>query len=160
MKRLSEFICHHRWAIVIASALLLVPALFGYITTKVNYDLLVYLPSDIETLKGQEILTEEFGTGAFSIAVVEKMPQKELLELESKIREVESVKQVLSAADLTGTAIPMDFLPSQIREKVAHEDTELMLITFSEGTSDEKTLVAVEEIRKVAGESCLVSGGR
>lgn len=158
MKKFSEFICKHRWLIVMLSGLLIIPAIFGYAATHVNYDLLVYLPSDIETLKGQEILTEDFGTGAFSVAVVKNMPQKDLLNLEDKIREVESVNQVISIADVTGTAIPLDFLPSEVREKAIRDDSQLMLITFSEGTSDEKTLDAVEKIRNIAGESCLVGG--
>lgn len=158
MKKISEFICRHRFLIVILSGILMIPALFGYISTKVNYDLLVYLPSDIETLEGQEILTEEFGMGAFSVAVVEKMPTKQLLDLEEKISNVDGVNQVISLADLTGTTIPTDFLPSEIREKVTHDDTELMIITFKDGTSDEKTLSAVEEIRNLAGQSCLIGG--
>lgn len=158
MKKISEFICKHRWLIVIFSGLLLIPALFGYMATKVNYDLLVYLPSDIETLKGQEILTDEFEMGAFSVAVVENLPQKDLLQLEEKIEQVDGVNQVLSMADLTGTAMPMDFLPTTVREKMTHDDAQLMLITFHDGTSDEKTLDAVEEIRNLAGESCLVGG--
>lgn len=85
MNKISEFICKHRWAIVILSGLLLIPALFGYITTKINYDLLVYLPSDIETLKGQEVLTDDFGMGAFSVAVVEKMPQKSFCSWRKKL---------------------------------------------------------------------------
>ena len=160
MKKFSEFICKHRWLIVVLSGLLIIPAIFGYAATRVNYDLLVYLPSDIETLKGQEILTEDFGTGAFSVAVVKNMPQKDLLNLEDKIREVESVNQVISVADVTGTAIPLDFLPSEVRGKAIRDDSQLMLITFSEGTSDEKTLDAVEKIRNIAGESCVVGGMR
>ncbi len=158
MKKFSEFICTQRWLIVIISGILMIPALFGYLATRINYDLLVYLPSDIETLEGQEILTEEFGMGAFSVAVVENMPQKELLELENKISGVESVNQVLSLADLAGTAVPLDFLPTAVREKAMREGSQLMLITFSEGTSDEQTLNAVEEIRRIAGQSCLICG--
>lgn len=158
MRKISDFICRHRWAIVICSLLLMVPAVLGYLATKVNYDLLVYLPSDIETIKGQEIMTEEFGTGAFSIAVLKNLPAKETLQLEDKIREVESVNQVLSLADLSGTTIPIDFLPSEVREKAMHDDTQLMMITFANGTSDEATLAAVEEIREITGESCLIGG--
>lgn len=158
MKRISEFICKHRWAIVILAGLLMIPAVWGYISTKVNYDLLVYLPSDIETLEGQEILTEEFGMGAFSVAVVQKMPQKELLALEDQIKQVESVNQVITVADLTGTAIPLDFLPSAVREKITADDTQLMFITFRGGTSDEATLNAVEEIRQLADHSCILGG--
>lgn len=158
MKKISKFICQHRLLIVILSGVLMIPAIIGYIATKVNYDLLVYLPSDIETIEGQEILTDEFGMGAFSVAVVEKMPVKQQLDLEEKIRSLDEVNQVISLADLTGTAIPMDFLPSEIREKATHDDTELMIITFRDGTSDEKTLAAVEEIRSIANQSCLIGG--
>lgn len=158
MKKISNFICRQRWAIVILSILLLIPAALGYLATKVNYDLLIYLPSEIETLKGQEILTKEFGMGAFSIAVVENMPQKELLQLEAEIRSVETVKEVLSIADITGTAIPIDFLPSMIREKITHDGSQLMIITFTEGASDESTLEAVEQIRKIADGKCLIGG--
>lgn len=158
MKRISNFICKHRLGIVLASLLLLIPAIWGYVSTKVNYDLLVYLPEDIETLQGQEILTEEFGMGAFSVAVVEQMPAKEMLSLTDKIRQVESVNQVISIADLTGTTIPLEFLPSTVREKLAHDDTQLIIITFENGTSDEQTLAAVEEIRNMTNDGCLLGG--
>ncbi len=158
MQRISEFICKHRWAIVILSALLLIPAVWGYINTKVNYDLLVYLPSDIETLKGQEILTDEFSMGAFSMAIVQNMPQKDLLTLESEIKSVPTVKEAITIADLTGTTIPLDFLPTTIRQKLTHEDTQLMIITFQGGTSDAETLDAVEQIRSLADHRCLLGG--
>ncbi len=158
MKKISNFICRHRWLIVALSGILMIPALFGYLATKINYDLLIYLPSDIETLEGQEILTDEFGMGAFSVAVMQNLPPKEVLALEEKIQQVDGVKQTLSLADLAGTAVPLDFLPSEVREKLTHDDTQLLLITFREGTSDEKTLAAVEEIRNLTGESCLVGG--
>lgn len=158
MKRISELICKHRWLIVIFSAILIIPAILGYIGTKVNYDLLVYLPSDIETLAGQEVLTEEFGMGAFSVAVVEDMPQKELVQLEEEVRGVDGVNQVMSLADITGTAIPIDFLPSAVRDKVTHDGAQLMIITFTDGTSDDQTLAAVEEIRTIADQKCLLGG--
>lgn len=158
MQKISNFICRHRWMIVVCSLLMLIPAVLGYLATKVNYDLLVYLPSDIETIKGQEIMTDEFGTGAFSVAVLENMPAKETLALEEKIRAVAGVNQVISLADLAGTTIPIDFLPSEVREKMTHGNTQLMLITFANSTSDDATLDAVEEIRDLTGESCLLGG--
>lgn len=158
MKKFSEFVCCHRFGIVIISLLMLVPALFGYAGTRVNYDLLVYLPSDIETLRGQEILTEEFGTGAFSIAVIEGLPQKKVVELKKQVSGVDGVRDVLSIDDLTGTTIPLDFLPSDIRSTVTNGDQQLMLITFEEGTSDDKTLNAVDAIREMTDESCLLGG--
>lgn len=158
MQRISDFICKHRWAIVILSLLLMIPAALGYFATKINYDLLVYLPSDIETLAGQEILTDEFGMGAFSVGVIEKMPPKQLLQLTEQIKQVSGVNQVLTLADLTGTTIPVDFLPTAIREKLTHDDTQLIFITFRGGTSEEETLSAVEEIRNMTGKSCLLGG--
>ena len=156
MRKISDFICKHRWMIVILSVLLLIPATLGYIATRVNYDLLVYLPSDIETIKGQNIMTEEFGTGAFSIAVLQDMPAREALKLEDDIRAVDTVNQVISINDITGATIPIDFLPSDIREKVAKDNTQLMIITFKNGTSDAATLDAVAKIRNLAGEHCLI----
>lgn len=158
MKRISDFICKHRLAIVLASLLLLIPAAWGYIATRVNYDLLVYLPSDIETLKGQEILTDDFGMGAFSVAVVERMPAKEMLELTGQIKQVDSVNQVISINNLTGTTLPIDFLPSMVREKIVRDDTQLMIIMFRNGTSDDQTLAAIEEIRTLANHKCLLGG--
>lgn len=158
MRKISDFICKHRWMIVILSVLLLIPATLGYIATRVNYDLLVYLPSDIETIKGQNIMTEEFGTGAFSIAVLQDMPAREALKLEDDIRAVDTVNQVISINDITGVTIPIDFLPSDIREKVAKDNTQLMIITFKNGTSDAATLDAVAKIRNLAGEHCLIGG--
>lgn len=158
MRKISDFICKHRWMIVILSVLLLIPATLGYIATRVNYDLLVYLPSDIETIKGQNIMTEEFGTGAFSIAVLQDMPAREALKLEDDIRAVDTVNQVISINDITGATIPIDFLPSDIREKVAKDNTQLMIITFKNGTSDAATLDAVAKIRNLAGEHCLIGG--
>lgn len=158
MRKISDFICKHRWMIVILSVLLLIPATLGYIATRVNYDLLVYLPSDIETIKGQNIMIEEFGTGAFSIAVLQDMPAREALKLEDDIRAVDTVNQVISINDITGATIPIDFLPSDIREKVAKDNTQLMIITFKNGTSDAATLDAVAKIRNLAGEHCLIGG--
>lgn len=158
MRKISDFVCKHRWMIVILSVLLLIPATLGYIATRVNYDLLVYLPSDIETIKGQNIMIEEFGTGAFSIAVLQDMPAREALKLEDDIRAVDTVNQVISINDITGAAIPIDFLPSDIREKVAKDNTQLMIITFKNGTSDAATLDAVAKIRNLAGEHCLIGG--
>lgn len=159
MHKFSEFVCKHRVLIVIAALVLLIPATLGYFATKINYDLLVYLPSEIETLKGQEVLTEEFGLGAFAVAVVEDMPSKNLLALEEDFRSVEGVRDVLTLSDLTGTTLPLEFLPSEVREKAFAEDgSQMMMITFRQGTSDEQTLDAVAEIRSKANQQCKLGG--
>ena len=158
MNKLGKMICKNKWLIVIASIILLIPSVIGYIKTKVNYDILVYLPSDIETLKGENILTDDFHMGAFSITVVENMANQDLLKLEDKFREIEGVDKVVSIADLTGTSIPIDILPKEIKDKVAKGNTKLVLITFENSTSDEITLNAVDEMRSITDDSVKIGG--
>lgn len=158
MNKFGEWVCKHKWLIIIVTVLLFIPAIWGYANTKINYDILVYLPSDIETLKGEEILTDDFNMGAFSISVVENMDDKDLISLEDKIRDIETVTNVVTINDITGVAIPVEILPSSILDKCAKDGTKLMLITFSESTSDDMTLAAVEEIRNLTKDSVHVGG--
>ena len=158
MKKFTDFICKQKWLVVIVSLLLLIPSVIGYFKTKVNYDILVYLPSDIETLKGEHILTDDFHMGAFSITIVENMANQDLLKLEDKFRSIEGVNKVISIADLTGTTIPIEILPSEIRDKVAKDNTKLVLITFKDSTSDDTTLKAIEEMREITDSSVRIGG--
>lgn len=158
MKRLGEKIFNHKLTIVIISILLLIPSVISYISTKVNYDILVYLPEDIETLKGEKILTDDFHMGAFSITVVENMSSKDLLSLEDKFRNIDGVTNVLSINDLTGTSIPIEILSKKIKDKVAKDNTKLVLITFENSTSDERTLNAVQKMRDITDDSVKIGG--
>lgn len=158
MKKLGEKIYKHKLAIVIISIILLVPSIISYMATKVNYDILVYLPEDIETLKGEKILTDDFHMGAFSITVVENMNSRDLINLEEKFRSIDGVTNVLSINDLTGTSIPIEILPKEIRDKVAKDNTKLVLITFENSTSDERTLSAVEEMRNITNDNVKIGG--
>lgn len=158
MKHLGNFICKHKWLIVIISFLLLIPSAIGYFATRVNYDILVYLPSDIETLKGEHILTDDFHMGAFSITVVENMANQDLVKLEERFREIEGVTNVFSINDFTGTSIPIEMLPKEIKDKVAKDNTKLVLITFENSTSDDITLNAVDEMRKITDDSVKIGG--
>ena len=158
MKKIGDVVVKHKISILIITAILIIPSLIGYVKTKVNYDILVYLPDDIETLKGENILTDDFNMGAFSVTVVENMADQDLLVLEDKIKEVPAVSKVISIADLTGTTIPLEMLPSEIVDKVSKGDSKLLLITFTESTSDDDTLAAVEEIRKLTDETGKVGG--
>lgn len=158
MKKFGEFICKHKLGVFILSLLLLVFSFFGNMATRINYDILVYIPEDIETVKGQNILTEEFNMGAFSVTIIDNMAPKDVLELEEKLKGVEGVNQVASLYDVIGTTIPLEFLPSEIVEKVHQGDSDLLLITFEDSTSSESTLNAVKEIREITKESCKVSG--
>lgn len=158
MKRFGDFVCRHKWVIVIITLLLVVPSFIGMYKTKVNYDILVYLPDDIETLKGENILTNDFNMGAFSITVVDNMADKDLIKLEDKIRDIGGVNKVVSINDITGTTIPLEILPDDISNKFIHGKSKLMLITFNDSTSDDITLNAVNEIRKITSDTCKVGG--
>ena len=158
MKKIADLICKHKVFIVIFTLLLLIPAVIGMYKTKVNYNILVYLPDDIETLKGQKILTDDFNMGAFSVTVVDKMPAKNILKLENEIKKVKGVDKVISINDITGTSIPLEFLPDEITSKVAKKDSSLILITFKDSTSDDNTLNAVSKIRSITKDSAEVGG--
>ena len=158
MKKISKFITNHSLLIVLISVLLLIPATIGYINTKVNYDILVYLPEDIETIKGQDILTDEFGIGAFSFVTVDNMSNHDILKLENKIKDIAGVNEVLSVADITDETIPIDMLPSDVVSKITNGDKTIMVVTFDETTSNDKTISAVEEMREVVKDSSTISG--
>ena len=151
MQKFSNFVVKNKIIILLISLLMLIPSIIGYVRTKTNYDILVYLPSDIETLKGQNILKNDFNMGAFSVSLVDNsISEKDLVELEDKIRNIDCVTNVVSINDITGTTIPLDMIPKKLLEHVSSDDSKLLLITFKTGTSDEETTNAVEEIEKLS----------
>ncbi len=147
-----------RIPIFIISLLLLIPAALGYINTRVNYDILSYLPKDIETMKGQDILEENFGSGAFALLVVEGMPDKDVEKLKENIEAVNHVKSAVWYSSLADTAIPMRLLPDKLYKKFNSDGTTLLMIIFDETTSSDGTLAAVKEIRMLADKNCFLSG--
>ena len=158
MNKLGEKICKHKKLIIIFTVILLIPALIGMYKTKINYDILVYLPEDIETIKGENILTDDFNMGAFAITIVDNMADKDVITLESKIRDIDGVNKVVSIDDITGTTIPLEFLPSDITEKVAKDNSKLVLVTFNDSTSDDVTLDAVQDLRDLVKNTAKVGG--
>ena len=151
MQKFSNFVVKNKIIILLISLLMLIPSIICYVRTKTNYDILVYLPSDIETLKGQNILKNDFNMGAFSVSLVDNsISEKDLVELEDKIRNIDCVTNVVSINDITGTTIPLDMIPKKLLEHVSSDDSKLLLITFKTGTSDEETTNAVEEIEKLS----------
>ena len=147
-----------RIPIFIISLLLLIPATFGYIKTRVNYDILSYLPKDIETMKGQDILEEDFGSGAFALLVVEGMPQKNVAALQEKVEKVDHVKSVIWYSSIADTSIPMKLLPDKLYKKFNNDKATLMMVIFDETTSSDGTLGAIKEIRSIADKNCFLSG--
>ena len=158
MKKISKFIINNKTKVLIISCILLVLSFIGMKLTTINYNILVYLPSEIDTIKGQDILTDEFKMGSYSMVVAENLSPKEILNLKDKITKVEGVNEVLSIYDVLGTNIPIDVLPSEIKDKIHQDNTDLMFITFKYSTSDERTINAVEEIRNITDHK-LMQGG-
>lgn len=160
MKKLGEaigkFVVKHRILIVIASILLCIPSLFGYINTDINYDILVYLPEDIDTMKGQDILAKDFDMGSFAMCVVENMSSKDVLDLEEKYKDIEGVVKVVSANDMIGTTIPKEMLPSDVTKQFKKGNSELMLVTFKDSTV---AIDAITQMREITSDEVVRIGG-
>ncbi len=157
MKRISNWIANHSKLILIISLLLVIPAIIGFITTRINYDVLVYLPDNIETIEGQDILTNDFGIGAYAFVLSDKDNPKELKKLEEKLKTVNTVNEVISINDVTNGSIPLEMLPNDITEKLKSTKSTLIMVTLSDSTSSDVTLSAIEDIRKIVGDANQVS---
>ena len=149
MNAFSHFVTKRKWLIISISLLLLIPSIIGYKGTKINYDLVSYLPKDVETMKGQNILTKDFKQGAFAVVITEGMNAKQILSLEEEIKKVDSVNKVGSVYDIIGYSIPIEILPKDVVSKVKKNESNLIIVTFTESTSDDKTLNAIREIKKM-----------
>lgn len=160
MLKFGKKVVKFRIPILIVSFLLLIPAAIGFFNTRINYDILSYLPNDIDTMKGQEILVDEFGTGAFSVAVVEGMDETGVSALRDKISKVDHVKDVIWYDSLLDLSVPMDVLPDEVKDAFnsADGDATLMMILFDTSTSADETLDSIEEIRGMTDRQCLLSG--
>lgn len=158
MVKLGRKIVKFRIPIFILSLLLLVPSAIGYINTRVNYDVLYYLPDDIETMKGQDILVDEFGTGAYSMFICEGMKNKDVAALKKKIENVEHVSKVVWYDSFSDLSVPVEMLPDKIQSALFSDDSTMMFIIFETTTSADETMDAIGDIRKLAGKQCFVSG--
>ena len=158
MQKFSQLICKHRKLVLIIALLLLIPSVLGMMATRVNYDILVYLPEDIETLRGQKILQEDFDMGAFSIVVLENMNTKDIQDLENKFREFENVEKVIGLTDIIGINFPVEMLPDEIRDIAYRDNDTLFLVTFGDGISSDETLETITKMREMTSEQCKISG--
>ncbi len=147
-----------RIPILIIAIILLIPSVLGYINTRTNYDILTYLPKDIETMKGQNILAEDFGTGAFSLVVTEGMSDKEIRSLTAKIEEVDHVVRVLSYAKFSEGTFPVEMLPDELQDTLQNGDAKLMAVFYDSTLSADETLKAVEDIRALADDRFYLGG--
>lgn len=158
MKLLGNAVCKYRKIILIIALILLIPAIIGMKSTRINYDILVYLPENIETVQGEKILSEDFDMGGFSVIILENMKNKDILKLENKIKEIDNVEKVISAADLIGTEIPKGMLPDKVQNMLYDENKTIMLVTFKEQISSDETINSVQKIREMTDERCKISG--
>ena len=158
MVKFGKKVVKFRIPIIIISILLLIPATLGYINTRVNYDVLTYLPEDIETMQGQDILVKDFGTGAFSMFIVDGMEDKDVSALKTKIENVDHVSKVLWYDSLADISMPKSMLPEKLYEVFNSDTGTMMAIFFDEGTSSDGTMEAIGEIRELAGKQCFLSG--
>ena len=156
--RFSKAVVRGRVAILILTVLLMIPAVFGMLETRINYDMLNYLPDDMDTVIGQNALLEDFGKGAFSFIVVENMPEKDVAALQEKLESVEHVETVLWYNSLMDTSIPMQLLPDKLYDAFNTGDATMMAVFFDTATSADETMDAIREIRSIAGKQCFVSG--
>lgn len=154
----SKAVVKHRTTILIVACLLMIPSILGMIGTRINYDMLDYLPSDMDTVIGQNELLKDFDKGAFSLIVVEDMPAKDVAELCSKIENIDHVETVLWYSSLADVSIPMEILPSEIYDEFNTDHSTMMAVFFDSATSEDITMDAIREIRSVCGKQCFVSG--
>ena len=157
MKKFAEYISNHNILILVITLLLLIPAVIGYVNTRVNYDILVYLPDNIETIKGEKILTKDFGLGSYAFVMIDMKNPKDVLKLQNKIKKIEGVNRSCSIVDVLGTEIPKDMLPDKVKDALYHDDTGIIFVTFDGSTSEDRTINAFTELRKVVGDASKVS---
>ena len=159
MQKISSFIVKHNKLILIIAIILLIPSIIGYKSTRINYDILTYLPDTIKTVQGEDILSKDFKTGAYSIVVLDNMPTKDILKLEEKVKkEIDNVEICASIADVVGEEIPIEMLPDEIKDKVYKDGSTLMMVTFKDAISSDETMKSIEKLREITDERCKISG--
>ena len=158
MLKFGEKICKHKKLILIIALLLLIPSIIGMKATKINYDILCYLPNDIETIEGENILSEEFNMGAFSIVLVDDMKTKDIQKLENKFKELDNVEKVIGISDVIGSNVPIEMIPDDVKDKIYKDGETAMLVTFKEGISSDITISTIEKLRDITSKQCKISG--
>ncbi|MBQ8927052.1 MAG: MMPL family transporter [Oscillospiraceae bacterium] len=158
MIKFGEWIVRHRILILLLGIGLMVPAAIGYLNTRVNYDILSYLPEDINTMVGQDILKDEFGKGGFSFVIVEDMPDKDVAKVKEKIEGVDHVAEVLWYDSVADISVPKEALPSELYDFFNTENTTMMVVFFDDTTSADSTLAAIDRMREITSEQCFISG--
>ena len=158
MLKFGQFVCKHKKTILIIALILLIPSILGMKATRTNYDILAYLPDNIETIQGQNILKDDFNMGAFSVIILENMDSKDIIKLEDKIKKLDNVQKVVGAVDVLGTSIPEEAIPNDLKSKLYSENDTIILATFKEAISSDETMGTIEQLRKITSQQCKISG--
>lgn len=156
--KFGKWIAKHKILIIILAAILMVPSVIGYQMTRINYDVLSYLPSSLETVSGQDIMVDEFGMGAFSMVIVENMENKDVVELKEKLKKVNHVEDILWYDDAVDISVPVEMLPEDLRKALFNGNATMMIALFDNTTSADSTMDAVTEMREVVGKQAFISG--
>ena len=158
LKKISNFIAHHAKLVILISVLLLVPSVIGYANTRVNYDLLSYLPSDLDSTRGEDILDQTYSDASMGIVVVEGMENKDIKTLKSKIEEVDGVTATMGLTDVLDESIPKDILPEEIKDQIYSGDSTMFVIKFDGAPGSDSTINGIAEVKKVLNKQCFLSG--
>ena len=158
MEKISKKIAKSRVLILVVAFLLLIPSILGFINTGINYDILSYLPGELETVRAEEILKKNFDCGSLSMLIVEGMADKDVAKIKERVEKVEGVQKVLWIDDFLDLSVPKDILPSSIQDVFYAKDSTMMVIMLEEGSASIVTQNAVEDIRKLSGEQAFLSG--
>lgn len=158
MNKFGKFVTRHKYIILIIGVLLLIPSVIGMSMTRVNYDVLSYLPNTLETVEGQDIMVDEFGMGAFSMIVVEHMENKDVVKLKEKLQDVDHVEKIIWYDSVADISLPTEMLPGDLKEALFNGDATMMIALFDDTTSSDDTMGAVTEMREIVKDQAFISG--
>ena len=158
MRKFSDFISKHAKLIMLISLILLVPSLIGYIKTDINYDILSYLPQDLDSTEGQKILDEDYSDASLAIVVVEGMKNKDIIKLKEKINKVDGVIESIGLTDVLDSSIPKEILPESVLDQLYNDDNTMFLVKFEGATASKSTMDAIDDIRSIMDKQCFLSG--
>lgn len=156
--KFGKWITKHKVLVLILALILAVPAVFGYVSTRINYDVLSYLPSSLETVSGQDTMVDEFGMGAFSMIVVEDMENKDVVVLKDKLKKVDHVENIIWYDDLVDISVPTEMLPDKLREALFNGNATMMIALFDDTTSADSTMDAISDMREIVQKQAFISG--
>ena len=160
MIQFAKKLVHHRKFIVFLAFILLIPSTIGIVKTRINYDILSYLPDSLETVKGQDIMVDQFGAGAYSMIIVEDMNLHDVQKLKQKLEKVDHVDKIIWYDDIADLSVPKEMLPEKVRKVFFNKNATMMIAMFKETTSSDNTMEAVTQMRKIVGKQCFISGYR